>query len=67
MVSRLEARKPEVRLPTEGGRISCKYLLQRNLGAEASQKKGPIDFLRFLGHSVNNGMVFNLLYDIGVV
>ena len=46
---------------------SCKYLLQRDPGAGAGQKEGTVEFLRFLGHSVNNGIVFSLLYNIGVV
>lgn len=64
----MEAGKPEVRLPAEGRRgNSCKYLLQGNPEAGDGQKEGPLEFLRFLGHSVNNGTVFNLLHDVGVV
>lgn len=46
---------------------SCKCLLQRSPGAGAGQKEGAVEVLRFLGPSVDNGTVFNMLHNVGVV
>lgn len=71
---RPDARKPEVRLPTEdrrAGRAGRGNELQifaaENPRAGDGQKEGLTECLRLLGHSLNDGSVLSLLCDLGLV
>lgn len=46
--------------------MSCKYLLQRSPGLGTGRRRGPPS-VSGLGHSVNDGSVFNSLCNLGSV